>query len=129
VTQQAGNIMSMAINRVSASGVSSTLYAYQVTKPSRVANVTTDRTPAAATTQAAVQPTSRQAPSADTSSSTAAQAHASFEYAKAALGNLSTAVAVTQPSPNQEQAGVVQQASSAYAQVEQQAGQVLDITA
>ncbi len=116
--------MSMAINRVSAAGVAAMLY--PVIKPSRVAKVSGGARTSSSASRTAAQGTSQPQP-ADTSS-TADQAHAEFAYALAALGNLNTTGAVTQPSPDQVQTGVVQQAS-AFAQVEQAAGQTLDLTA
>lgn len=119
--------MSMAINRVSASNVAAMLL--PAMKPTRVAKFGSGRSNTASTANSqALQSTARSQP-ADTTST--AEIHAGFEFALAALGSVGTAgyTANVQPSPNQEQTGVVQQAGGAYAQVEQQAGQVLDITA
>ncbi len=113
--------MSMAINRISASGVAAMLY--PVVKPTRVAKVDTGRA-ATATSSQAVQGTSRPQ-SADTSS-TAEQVHTGFQYALAALSSLATGTSSV-AGPGDVQSGVQQ--GSAYAQVEQAAGQTLDLTA
>jgi len=122
--------MSMAINRISASGVAAMLYGMPINKPSRIAKVGTGRTTAASVmaSQVAVQATSR--PQAAETPSTAEQVHATFQYALAALSSVAATGNMTQSSTEQAQSGGVQQASSAaYAQVEQQAGQALDLTA
>ncbi len=115
--------MSLAINRVSAAGVAAMLY--PVTKPSRVAKVGSGRTSSASTADA--QSTSRPQPAG--TSTTPDQIHTAFKYAQAVLGNMAaSSPSMTQASP-EDQSSVVQQAGSAYAQVEQQAGQALDLTA
>ena len=118
--------MSMAISRISASGVAGMLYA--VTKPSRVAKVDSGNRAnvvAAGTSSQIVQSVSGS--QSDTSSPE--QAHTAFAYALAALqDNAGMTGGVAQPSPDQGQSGGIQQAGSAYAQVEQAAGQALDIT-
>jgi hypothetical protein len=125
--------MSMSISRISTNAVPSMLS--PVSKPSRLAKLGTGRTPTAstATPQAAVQGASPQPQPINTSSTTAEQAHAAFQYALAELqGSIGTTGdnTVAQTSPDQGQYAGVQQPGTAYAQVEQQAaGQVLDITA
>ena len=96
---------------------------YPITKPSRVPKVGSGRTFVRHST-ADAQSTSRPQP-ADTSS-TPDQIHAAFQYALAAFS--SVAMSSTAQSSPEVQSGGVQQASE-YAQVEQQAGQTLDITA
>jgi len=124
--------MSMAINSISASGVAAMLYGMPINKPGRVEKFGTGRTTAASVTgQTAVQATSR-SQSANPLSNTAEQVHATFQYALTALGNLATTGMATSYSSQMGQLlsrGVQQASSAAYAQVEQQAGQVLDITA
>ncbi len=115
--------MSMAINRVSAAGVAAMLY--PVTKPSRVAKVGSGRTSSSSSADA--QSTSRPQPA--NASSTPEQVHAAFQYAQAALGNMATGSTSMTQASTEVQSGGVQQAGSAYAQVEQQAGQMLDLTA
>ena len=119
VRQQAGTIMSMAINRISASGVAAMLY--PVMKPNRVPKTGTDRK--TTSSQAAVQGASEPAGA----PRTVDQIQAAFESAKVALGRVATD-AVTQPNP-EVQSGGLPQSGAAYAQGEQQAGQVLDVTA
>ena len=116
--------MSMAINRVSAAGVAAMLY--PVTKPSRVAKVGSGRTSSASTADA--QSTSRPQPA--DASSTPDQIHAAFQYAQAALSSVVNMSSTSIPQPTDlGQSSGVQQAGTAYAQVEQQAGQTLDLTA
>jgi hypothetical protein len=114
--------MSMAINRVSANTVAAMLY--PVMKPSRVPKVGSGRTSSSASTST-TQSTSRPQPA---DAAAAEPVHAAFEYARVALSSLGTTPAAA-PSNTEGQAGGVQQAGSAYTQVEQQAGQALDITA
>jgi hypothetical protein len=117
--------MSIAISRVSANTVPAMLY--PVMQPSRVGKVGSGRSKSTlATTFQPAQSTSR--PQAADTSSTAEDVHAAFEYARAALGNIATMNSVGQSS-TESQSAAVQQAGSAYAQVEQQTGQALDITA
>ncbi len=130
--------MSMAINRISASSVAAVLY--PVMKPSRVAKIDSGNRAnvvAAGTSSQAVQGVSG---SQSDASGTAEQAHAAFQYALAGLSSMATDTTVAQPSTeassnvattrstSMAQSSGVQQAGSAYAQVEQQAGQALDIT-
>jgi len=116
--------MSMAINRVSAAGVAAMLY--PVTKPSRVAKVGSGRTSSASTADAQ----SKSRPQTIDTSNTAEQIHTAFADALAALGNMAATSSTSMTQANTEvQSSVVQQAGSAYTQVEQQAGQTLDITA
>ena len=119
--------MSMAINSISASGVAAMLYGMPINKPSRIANVGTGRTTAASVTagQTAVQATSH-SQAAETPSNTAEQVHATFQYALAALDSVGMSARMTAQSST---VGLQQASSAAYAQVEAQAGQVLDITA
>ncbi len=123
--------MSMAISRISASGVAGMLYGMPVSKPRRVATVDSGdraRMVVTGTPSQAVQGASRPQP-ADTSS-TPEQVHAAFQYALAFQGNGGMTGGTMAQSNAEVQSGGVQQAGSAYAQVEQQqAGQVLDITA
>jgi hypothetical protein len=115
--------MSMAINRVSAAGVAAMLY--PVTKPSRLAKVGSGRTSSAS--RADAQSTSRPQPA---EASSPEQVHAAFQYAQAALGNMAAMSSTSMPQASPvDQSGGIQQAGSAYAQVEQQAGQALDLTA
>jgi hypothetical protein len=102
---------------------------YPVTKPSRVAKVDTGRSnPASAASSQAVQGTSRPQPA--DASSTHEQIHAAFEYARVALASMGTTGSTsTAPSSPEGQSGGIQQAGSAYAQIEQAARQALDITA
>jgi hypothetical protein len=119
--------MSMAISRISASGVAAMLY--PVTKPSRVAKVDSGNRAnvvAAGTSSQAVQAISG---SQTDTSSTPEQVHAAFQYTLAALSCVATGGASMAQSSPEAQFGGVQQAGDAYAQVEQQAGQTLDITA
>jgi hypothetical protein len=123
--------MPMGIHRISAMNMGGMPSAMPVRKPSRVASVDSGERAnvlVAGTTRAAVQASSR--PQTDDASSPE-QAHAAFQYALAALqDNAGTSSGtIAQSSPDQGQAGGVQQAGSAYAQVEQAAGQALDITA
>ncbi|MEI8373644.1 MAG: hypothetical protein WCJ35_12525 [Planctomycetota bacterium] len=125
--------MSMAINSISASGVAAMLYGMPVNKPSRVEKSGTGRTTAVSVKagQTAVRATSRSQP-ANPLSNTAEQFYATFQYALAALGSVGTTGTASNYSSQigRTPSGGVQQASSAaYAQVEAQAGQVLDITA
>ena len=115
--------MSMAINRISASGVAGMLYGMPVNKPGRVTSVASgDRTNvvAAGTSSQAVQRVS--GPQFDMPA-TPDQVHAAFQYALATLGS------VAQASTQDQSSGFQQTAVAGYAQVEQQVGQVLDITA
>ena len=125
--------MSMAINSISASGVAAMLYGMPVNKPGRIAKVDTGRTAAASVTagQTAVQATSR-SQAAEAPRNTAEQVHATFQYALAALGSVAASGTASNYSSQIGQtlsSGVQQASSAAYAQVEQQAGQMLDITA
>jgi len=115
----------MAINSISASGVAAMLYGMPVNKPGRVEKSGTGRTTAVSVTagQTAVQATSRSQAS-ETPRNTAEQVHATFQYALAALGSVGT-TGTAQSSTS----GLQQASSAVYAQVEQQSGQVLDITA
>ena len=117
--------MSMAITRISASSVAAMLS--PVTKPQRVATVDSGNRAsvvAAATSGQAVQSVSGS--QSDTPSPE--QAHTAFQYALAALSSVTAASTPAQSSPEVQSSGV-QQAGVAYAQVEQDAGQVLDLTA
>ena len=117
--------MSMAINRISASGVAAMLS--PVTKPQPVAKVDSGNraSVAAATSIRAVQGVS----GSQSDSSSPEQAHTAFQYALTALSSVATTNAPAQSSP-EVQSSDGQQAGVAYAQVEQQdAGQVLDLTA
>ena len=81
---------------------------------------------ASSTSSQAVQATSRSQP-ADTSSPE--QVHASFQYAQAALSSVAPASA-TAPSSTEVPIGVQMDGVAGYAQAnQQQAGQVLDISA
>lgn len=104
-------------------------YRLPVTKPSRVASVDSGERAnvvVAGAIRAAVQGASRPA---DTTN-TPEQAHTAFQSALQALSDTGMTAGGTTPQPSTEvQSGVVQQAGSAYAQVEQAAGQALDITA
>jgi len=114
--------MSMAINRISASGVAAMLY--PVMKPSRVPKVAPDsKTAASAADQSAVQA----APQPADTSRTPDQVHAAFENARAALGSVTTGTTSAEPSTGVQSGGLQQ--GRAYARGEQQAGQVLDFTA
>ena len=113
--------MSMAIHRTSANVVPAMLL--PVAKLSRVAKFGSGSSKSGAT-QAPAQ-ASRPQP-ADTPR-TAEQAQAAFTYALAALSCVATMGTTAQPSSEVQVGGG--QAASAYAQVEQQVGQVLDITA
>jgi len=116
--------MSLAISSISANLVPAVLY--PVTKPQRVPKVSGGRTSSASTT--AAQGTSRPQP-ADTTS-TPDQIHAAFQYAQAALSSVVNMSSTSIPQPTDlGQSSGVQQAGTAYAQVEQQAGQTLDLTA
>jgi hypothetical protein len=126
VNKQAGNPMSMAINRISASGVAGMLYGMPVNKPGQVTNVAPgDRTnvAAAGTSSQAVQRVS--GPQFDTPS-TRDQLHTAFQHALAALSSVAAGTMAESSTPDQS-SGLQQ--GAAYAQVEQQVGQVLDITA
>ncbi len=79
------------------------------------------RAASTATTQTPVQGSSRPQPAA-----TVEQVHTAFKYALAGLSSKGTGT--TAQSSTEVQSSGIQQASSAYAQVEQQAGQALDIT-
>lgn len=117
--------MSMAINRISASGVAAMLY--PVIKTNRVAKVDSgSRTTvvAAATSSQAVQSVSG---SQSDTSNTAEQVRAAFQYALAALSSVATTDTTAQSSPEAQAGGV--QAGGAYAQVGQPLGQTLDLTA
>ena len=125
--------MSMAINSISASGVAAMLYGMPVNKPGRIAKVDTGRTTAASVTagQTAVKAASRPQ-AANPLSNTAEQVHATFQSALAALGSVAasgTASNYSSQIGHTLSSGVQQASSAAYAQVEQQAGQMLDITA
>ncbi len=113
--------MSMAINRISASSVAGMLY--PVSKPSRVAKVDSGNRAsmvAAGTSSQAVQGT---ASSQSNTSSTPEQVHTGFQYALAAFSSVATTSSTSTAQPSTEvESGIVQQAGSAYAQVEQQAG-------
>jgi len=99
---------------------------YPVMRSNRVAKVGSGRsTSTSATTSQPAQSMSRPQ-AADTSGTE--DVHAAFEYARTALDNVATMNSVGQSS-TEGQSAEVQQAGSAYAQVEQQAGQALDITA
>ena len=92
------NTMSMAINRISASGVAAMLYGMPVNKPSRVVKVDSGNRAnivAAGTSSQAVQGVSG---SQSDTSSTAEQSHASFTYALAALSSVATTSTMAQPS-------------------------------
>ena len=118
--------MSMAISRISASGVAATLY--PVTKPSRVANVDSGNRAnvvAAGTSSQAVQGISGS--QSDTSSPE--QTHAAFAYALAALQDNAGMTGSAAQASQEVQSGGVQQIGIAYEQVDQQVGEVLDITA
>ena len=116
--------MSMAVSRVSVNTVPAMLY--PVMQPSRVAKVGSGRSKSiSATTSQPAQSTSR--PQAAETSSTE-DVHAAFESARVALGTIATMHSVGQSSM-EGQSAKIQQASSAYAQVEQQVGQALDISA
>ncbi len=138
----AETIMSMAIHRASANVVPVMLN--PVAKLSRVAKFGFGSSkPAAATTQTTAQGSSRPQPA------DAEQVHTAFKYALASLSSLGTKTTTgAQPSTEGQSGGAafeyarsalsstaqsspadVQQTGSAYAQVEQQAGQALDITA
>lgn len=114
--------MSMAINRISASGVAGMLY--PVMKPNRVAKVGGDGRSSASTNT--TKGTSSPQPTDATN--TAEQVRAGFEFARMALDGMAT-TGTAPPNSDQVQAGVVQQASSGYTQAEQQPGQSLDIVA
>jgi len=118
-----GTNMSMAIHRTSANVVPAMLN--PVAKLSRVAKFGSGRSKLASSTGQAPAPASRPQP-ADTSS-TADQVHTAFEYARVALGSSVAMDSSMAQSSTEVQSGVQQ--GSAYAQVEQQAGQALDITA
>ncbi len=117
--------MSMAISRVSANTVAAMLY--PVMKPSRVQRVGPGRSNPLASSQA-VQGTSSTQP---TDTSSPEQVHAAFQSALAALSSGGTAgasgTATTQPGTEGQSGGVQQ--GVGYAQVEQEAGQTLDLTA
>jgi hypothetical protein len=123
--------MSMGIHRISAMNMGGMPSAMPVRKPSRVSSVDSGEranVAVAGTTRAAVQGASR-SQSADTTS-TPGQVHTAFQVVLAALSDAGmTAGATAQPSTEQAQSGVVQQAGNAYVQVEQPAGQALDLTA
>ncbi len=113
--------MSMAIHRTSANVVPAMLN--PVTKLSKVAKFGSGSSKSGAT-QVPAQ-ASRSQP-ADTSN-TPEHVHAAFHYARSALSSMAiSSTSMTQSSP-EVQSGVQQ--GSSYAQVEQQAGQTLDITA
>ena len=122
--------MSMAINRISASGVAAMLY--PVMKPTRVAKIDTGRATTAptGTSSQAVQGVSS---SQSDESGTAEQVHTAFQYALAALSSVATtdtsSTAIAQSGADQVQSSGIPQAGTAYAQVEQQARQTLDLTA
>jgi hypothetical protein len=119
--------MSMAISRISASGVAAMLY--PATKPSRVAKVDSGNRAnvvAAGTSSQAVQAISG---SQSDKSSTPEQVHVAFQYTLAALSSVATGGTSPAQSSPEAQSGGVQQAGDAFAQIEQQAGQTLDITA
>ncbi len=141
-------IMSMAIHRASANVVPVMLN--PVAKLSRVAKFGSSSSKPASTSSETAQSTSRPQPA------DAGRIHTAFKYALAGLSSLGTGT-TAQPSTEGQSGGVVfentrtalssettgtvaqsstdvqsggvQQASSAYAQVEQQAGQMLDFTA
>ena len=118
--------MSMAINRISASGVAAMLY--PVMKPGRVAKVDSGNRAnvvAAGTSSQAVQGVSG---SQSDASGTAEQARAAFQNALAALSSVAS-TGTAAGSNSDVQVGGAQQAGGAYAQVEMQTGQALDITA
>ena len=117
-------MMSMAIHRISANGVPAMLTC-RSTKLSRVAKVGSGssksgatQAPAQAFTLAACRHV-QHAPS---------RSMRRFTYALAALSSVATHQHHG-PAEFEVQAGGVQQGVSAYAQVEQQVGQALDITA
>lgn len=120
----------MGIHRISAMNMGGMPSAMPVTKPSRVASVDSGERAnvvVAGTIRAAVQGASRPADM----TSTPEQAHTAFQYALQALSDTGMTAGGTTAQPNIEvQSGVVQQAGSAYAQVDQQqVGQALDLTA
>jgi hypothetical protein len=99
---------------------------YPVMQPSRVATVGSGRLKSTSATASRAAQSTPRPQAADTSSTE--DVHAAFEYARAVLGNIVTRNSVGQSS-TEGQSAAVQQAGSAYAQVEQQTGQALDITA
>ncbi len=135
-------IMSMAIHRASSNVVPVMLN--PIAKLGRLAKVGTGNSKSAsATSPAAAQSASRPQPA----SSTPEQIHTAFKYALAGLSGTGTGT-TAQPSTEEQSSGAasayaraalsstaqsspadVQQTGSAYAQVEQQAGQALDLTA
>ncbi len=118
--------MSMAIHRAYANVVPAMLH--PVAKLGRVAKFGSGRSEStSATTQPAVQGTSRPQPT-DTTS-TPEQIHASFQYALVFQGNAGMTGGTVAQSSTEMQAGGVQSGVAGYAQVEQQAGQTLDLTA
>ncbi len=113
----------MAIHRTSANVVPVMLN--PVTKLSKVAKFGSGSSKSASTSSPAGQDATSPQP-ADTPR-TADQVHAAFHYARSALSSMAMgSTNMTQSSP-EVQSGVQQ--GSSYAQVEQQAGQTLDITA
>jgi len=118
------NTMSMAINRISASGVAAMLY--PVIKTNRVAKVDSDNRANVVTAGTSSQAVQGVSGSQSDASGTAEQAQAAFTYALAALSSVATTSIPAQSNSEAQGGG---QAGNSYAQVEQSVGQTLDITA